>query len=75
MSEKDERAVEFWDQGLKLTMKYVLAGNYAGWMCWKHPDGQWVTLRKATTDDIGRIMLAMQSGTKRCRLLEEPPNE
>lgn len=23
-----------------------------GWLLYKHPDGQWVTLRKATDDDL-----------------------
>lgn len=26
-----------------------------GWLLYKHPDGQWVSLRKATDDDIKRI--------------------
>ena len=24
---------------------------YAGWLCYRHPDGQWVTLRQATERD------------------------
>jgi hypothetical protein len=31
----------------------------AGWIVWKHPEGQWVTLRKATDDDIARINAAV----------------
>jgi hypothetical protein len=30
-----------------------------GWILYKHPDGQWVTLRKATDDDIKRINSAV----------------
>ena len=26
-----------------------------GWLCYRHPDGQWVTLRKATSDDLLRL--------------------
>ena len=29
--------------------------QYAGWLLFKHPDGQWVTLRKATEDDMGKL--------------------
>ena len=32
--------------------------SYKGWLCYKHPDGQWVTLRKATNDDIEKIKAA-----------------
>jgi hypothetical protein len=27
-------------------------GRYFGWVFYKHPDGQWVTLRKATEQEI-----------------------
>jgi hypothetical protein len=30
-----------------------------GWLVWKHPDGQWVTWRKATADDHRRITRAI----------------
>jgi hypothetical protein len=33
-----------------------------GWILYKHPDGQWVTLRKATDDDIRRINEAVIHG-------------
>lgn len=26
-----------------------------GWLCFRHPDGQWVTQRKATADDLDRL--------------------
>lgn len=25
------------------------------WLCYKHPDGQWVTLRKVTDEDIAML--------------------
>jgi hypothetical protein len=31
----------------------------AGWILFRHPDGQWVTLRKATEDDVERITRAV----------------
>lgn len=27
-----------------------------GWVYYKHPDGQWVTLRRGTTDEIARAI-------------------
>ena len=36
-------------------MKYVTAGPFEGWIVFKHPDGQWVTLREATQDDLDVI--------------------
>jgi hypothetical protein len=38
--------------GTKRVLRYVTEGPYEGWLCFKHPDGQWVTLRKATDDDL-----------------------
>jgi hypothetical protein len=31
----------------------------AGWILYQHPDGEWVTLRKATEDDISRLSAAV----------------
>lgn len=25
--------------------------SFPGWLCWRHPEGQWVTLREATHAD------------------------
>lgn len=33
-------------------MMYVTEGEWKGWLLYKHPDGQWVSLRKATEDDM-----------------------
>lgn len=32
--------------------------EYDGWLCYQHPDGQWVTLRKATGRDLLSINMA-----------------
>ena len=43
-------------------MKYVYpdAKHWtAGWILYQHPDGQWVTLRKATDIDIAAINKAI----------------
>lgn len=31
------------------------------WLCYKHPDGQWVTLRKPTEEDIEKLENASPS--------------
>ena len=36
-------------------MILVSEGEYEGWLCYRHPDGQWVSLRKATEDDIKKV--------------------
>lgn len=30
-----------------------------GWLIYRHPEGQWVTLRKATDDDIAKVNQAV----------------
>jgi hypothetical protein len=54
----DPPGIEFFDAATSRRMKYVYPGSShwtAGWLLYKHPDGQWVTLRKATRDDIAAI--------------------
>ncbi len=55
--------IEFYDATTGLTMKYAYPekenGGWGGWLFYKHPDGQWVSLRKATDDDLGRINAAV----------------
>ena len=33
--------------------------DLAGWILYRHPDGQWVTLRKATDQDISAMSRAV----------------
>jgi hypothetical protein len=45
----------FYDGGSGKQLKYVYPDTKhwtAGWLLYKHPDGQWVTYRKATDADI-----------------------
>jgi hypothetical protein len=30
----------------------VIRGRFVGWLVWKHPDGQWVTIRKLEMDTL-----------------------
>ena len=64
MSTKDFNVsgLEFFDAASKRTLKYVYPDTphwTAGWILYRHPDGQWVTLRKATKDDVSRITEAV----------------
>jgi hypothetical protein len=59
---KEEIAIEFYDGGSSRQMKYVYPDSphsFAGWLFYRHPDGQWVSLRKATDDDICKINAAV----------------
>lgn len=52
--------LEFYDGASKRRMKLVYEGHWAaGWIVFKHPDGQWVTLRKATEADLDTINSAL----------------
>lgn len=54
--------VEFFDTTSNRQMKYVYRDSNhwaAGWILYRH-DGQWVTLRKATKQDIDAINRAMK---------------
>jgi hypothetical protein len=52
----EPKGVRFFDGASRREMLLVDDGErYGGWLCYRHPDGQWVTLRKATDDDRARI--------------------
>lgn len=51
----DPPGIEFYDQVSGRVMKLVTGGHFIGWIVYKHPDGQWVSLRKATDDDRERL--------------------
>ena len=60
-SQNDPVGLEFFDTATKKRMKYVYpdSPHWTGWILYKHPDGQWVTLRKATYADVGSISQAV----------------
>lgn len=58
MTAKD---IEFYDRASGREMKLALNGPLAGWLCYKHPDGQWVTERKATPTDRARLQAAVDT--------------
>ena len=58
-SEKfDVAPLRFYDQRRRQNMMYVYPDTkheLAGWLLYQHPAGQWVTLRKATDNDVERL--------------------
>ena len=50
---------KFYYEALGKEMLLISKGAWKGWIAWKHPDGQWVTVRMATHDDISRINAAI----------------
>lgn len=55
----EPKGVEFFDCASSRTMLLVADDEsrkeIRGWVLYRHPDGQWVTLRKATDEDLDRI--------------------
>jgi hypothetical protein len=45
---KEDILVETYDRKNAICIE----GRFYGWAFYKHPDGQWVTIRKATDDEI-----------------------
>lgn len=60
---------EFYDQRSERWMALVTLENEEQWLCYRHPDGQWVTLRMATDDDIARIEAAKVERDRRVSML------
>ncbi len=48
----EPKGTRFHDAISNRNMLLVSEGHMRGWLCYRHPDGQWVTLRKATDDDL-----------------------
>ena len=57
----DPLGILFVDLLSRQEMKLVTEGPMKGWIVYKHPDGQWVTLRKATQKDLGKLVNAGQT--------------
>jgi hypothetical protein len=52
----EPKGVRFYDALNKREMLLVADGeSFGGWLCYRHKDGQWVTLKRATQDDRDRI--------------------
>lgn len=55
----EPKGYRFSDLNSKREMMLVSEGEWNGWLVYRHPDGQWVTLRKATEEDIHKLSQAM----------------
>lgn len=59
------KGLKFYDKASNREMLFVQEGWAKGWICFKQPDGQWVTLRKATKDDKIKLSLPSEEGVPR----------
>ncbi len=67
----DPKGTRFYDKASGREMKYVTEGHAKGWIVYKHPDGQWVTLRKATEEDL----LALTEAVVKAHHLDEAADD
>lgn len=51
----EPKGTRFYSQTLKKQMMLISEGPAAGWLAYKHPDGQWVSYRKATQADHAEL--------------------
>jgi hypothetical protein len=47
--------VRFFDAASEREMIYATSGGWAGWLLFRRPDGQWVSLCEATDEDRRRL--------------------
>jgi hypothetical protein len=57
----EPKGLKFYDHNSKREMMLVTEGHAKDWIVYRHPDGQWVTLRKATDDDLHQLAKAMSA--------------
>lgn len=63
----EPEGIRFFDAASKHEMILVAEGEpFAGWLCYRHPDGQWVSLRKATQDDLEKLEAAQERKCPEC---------
>lgn len=71
MINSDPAGFDFMDIGpLK---RLVCVGPWKGWVVYKHPDGQWVSLDKATQVDFHKAYQAMVGDTETDRKMPVVP--
>lgn len=53
----EPKGTKFYSQSRKQEMMLVNepGASWDGWICYRHPDGQWVSLRKATKEDRAEL--------------------
>ncbi len=57
MSDYEPEGIRFRDEASGSSMLLLTERGHPneGWLCWRHPDGQWVTLRCAGREERDRI--------------------
>lgn len=56
----EPKGIQFFDAISNRQMLLVAEGEpFAGWLCYRHPDGQWVSLREATNADRAKLASAL----------------
>lgn len=62
----EPKGVRFYDMASDREMLLIADDepqeSFRGWLCWRHREGHWVTLRKATADDLERIARQLETG-------------
>ena len=65
MTVYEPEGFRFYDMARQCEMLLVAEGEpYAGMLCWRHPDGQWVTMREATAADIAILTQTQETAPK-----------
>lgn len=57
----EPKGLKFYSQSRKQKMMLISDGPHKDWLAYQHPDGQWVSLRKATNADRAEIDNAIVS--------------
>lgn len=55
----------FYSGALRKQMMYCHEGQWKGWLVYQHPDGGWVSYRKATEDDAAELAHAISQAHHR----------
>ena len=65
----EPQGTRFWDAASDREMLLVdePERDFDGWLCYRHPDGQWVSLRKATEEDFTRLLTMAERDARRAR--------
>lgn len=67
---------EFFDQASNREMLIKNWSDGRPWLFYKHPDGDWVSLRAATDEDMELLQFAEEEAMALARALQRPePNE
>lgn len=51
----EPKGCKFLDKASNREMMLISEGSFKNWLAYKHPDGQWVTLRESTEADRAAI--------------------